>query len=183
VSGEKRSQYETAILNEARRAGSLVENFLTLSSQRSAVSEKVETEELDLVPLVQEMIDPFSERVQISQDSVSELRVKCEHHRFAQILFNLIDNAVKYSEEVVLLELTEDGSVDVIDSGFGISESDREQVFEEFYRSDDRRVRAKRGSGIGLTVSRRLADELGISLTLEPNQPCGTRAVLKFQNA
>ena len=81
----------------------------------------------------------------------------------SQIVVNLIDNAVKYAADGKQLDVrvAADGTVVVADRGPGIPKRDRERVFERFYRCDDSLAAKSSGSGLGLSIARRLAEGMG----------------------
>lgn len=92
-----------------------------------------------------------------------------------RILNNLISNAIKYGSDGKMIGLkvrTSDDHVyiEIIDKGKGISEMDRDRVFERMYTLDDSRNKLSQGSGLGLTITKRLVEQLGgtISLDSEP---------------
>jgi signal transduction histidine kinase len=94
-----------------------------------------------------------------------------------QILDNLLDNACKYSDPGTRLTIRlrrqgETITLAVADRGYGIDEADRERVFEPFFRSEKARWLGKPGTGLGLTVVRRLVTVLGgtIDVTSTPGQ-------------
>lgn len=81
----------------------------------------------------------------------------------SQIVVNLIDNAVKYAADGKQLDVrvAADGTVVVADRGPGVPKRDRERVFERFYRCDDSLAAKSSGSGLGLSIARRLAEGMG----------------------
>ena len=94
-----------------------------------------------------------------------------------RVVRNLVDNALRHAATRVDLEVR-DGRVVVQDDGPGIAAADRERVFERFTRLEDGRQRDAGGSGLGLSIAREVARELGGDVTLtEPSGP-GTRATL-----
>lgn len=107
------------------------------------------------------------------------IQVEGDERRFEQILRNLLDNAFKFTVKgrVYVRAQAEGGDassvglrVDVIDTGIGIPESRRNDVFDAFTKVDDSNTRAFGGSGLGLTISRCLAEVMNGGLTFS-SQP------------
>lgn len=101
--------------------------------------------------------------------------------RIAQIMDNLLSNALKYSggETTVDVSLSTDGveaRVAVIDHGVGVPEAERALLFAPFYRTT--RTRAIRGTGLGLVISRKLAERHGGRLWLDESSSAGSTFVL-----
>lgn len=92
-----------------------------------------------------------------------------------RVVRNLVDNALRHSASRVLVEVR-DGRVVVEDDGPGIAESDRERVFERFTRLEDGRQRDAGGSGLGLSIAREVARDLGGDVTLTETEGRGVRA-------
>ncbi|MCG8558142.1 MAG: ATP-binding protein [Proteobacteria bacterium] len=118
--------------------------------------------------------------ISISIDA--ELRVRGDEKALEQVLTNLIDNALKYSQngahvDVRAQDQTDDQSVriEVIDDGPGIAPQHRERIFERFYRVDAGRSRELGGTGLGLSIVRHLVDTMGGSVGVEPARPRGAR--------
>ncbi|MFH1854385.1 MAG: ATP-binding protein, partial [Candidatus Omnitrophota bacterium] len=83
--------------------------------------------------------------------------ILADEARIAQVLLNLIDNAIKYNREKgkVIIAAREKNAfvqVDVSDTGVGISEKDLPRLFERFYRIDKARSRELGGTGLGLSI-------------------------------
>ncbi len=102
-----------------------------------------------------------------------------------QILQNLMGNSIKYSPngtkiEVKLTEDTKEITMTVADQGIGISDEDKERVFHRFYRVDDARTSQIEGSGIGLSIVKKIVTEYGGRIILKDNVPQGVRAVIKI---
>ena len=68
----------------------------------------------------------------------------------------------------------------IADRGIGIPDRLKKTIFDDYVRSDDRRVTARRGSGIGLGVARHLADSMGGSIDLENNEPSGSIFIVRL---
>jgi signal transduction histidine kinase len=93
---------------------------------------------------------------------------------------NLLDNARKYSEGVVTLaaRANEAVEVSVTDHGEGMSEADLSRAFTPFFRADPSRTRDTGGVGLGLSLTRRIAEAHGGRVTLESVKGQGTTARL-----
>lgn len=100
-------------------------------------------------------------------------------YRVKEILNNLLDNAIKYTEEgsIALNATMQDKDhikFDVIDTGIGMSKSDQKHIFERFWRSEDYRTRTHSGTGLGLYLSKRLADRLGAEIKIQSKLNSGS---------
>lgn len=100
------------------------------------------------------------------------LKVHADSDRTAQILTNLVGNAIRYTsaDGTVTVKIQSVGNmaqVQVVDTGVGISADDLPYIFERFYRADRSRSRQSGGSGIGLTIARHLAWGMGGELSAE----------------
>lgn len=104
--------------------------------------------------------------------------------RLRQILFNLMANAIKFTEAgsvSLIVSLVENGSnpklqFDVADTGIGLTANERTRLFESFIQADVSTARRFGGTGLGLTISRRLAQMLGGNIFVVDSQPgVGTR--------
>jgi len=90
------------------------------------------------------------------------------HAELQEIIQNLVINAIKYSDHgVIQLDTSYEPKVvkiTVRDNGIGIRHEDQDMIFTKFYRSSDSRVQSQSGTGLGLYISRKLAEHMGISL-------------------
>ena len=113
--------------------------------------------------------------------------VAADRARLRQILVNLADNAIRHSPDggEVRLSAGTDGDhdaavrVDVADAGVGLGD-DAERVFDRFWRADASRARASGGAGLGLAISRRLAELHGGTLTAADRPEGGARFTLRL---
>jgi signal transduction histidine kinase len=109
--------------------------------------------------------------------SLSPIRLQGDPDRLAQILGNLLDNAVKYSppHSPIDVALTLEGSEAVIrvrDRGVGVPKDESDRIFAPFYRTS--RTREISGTGLGLHISRRIAEQHGGRLWLESSDGTGS---------
>ncbi len=110
------------------------------------------------------------------------LRVRADPDRLAQILRNLLANALRYTPNggqiSLVLEVTQDlkyARVTVIDSGAGIAAEDLPSLFDRFYRGDKSRARTSGGSGLGLSIAKTLVEAMGGQIGVESEPGKGSR--------
>ena len=94
-----------------------------------------------------------------------------DRDRLKQVLINLIDNAVKYSDfdqpiELIVDHAQQQAIVQVCDQGVGIPLQDQSRIFERFYRVDEARARSAGGHGLGLAIVKTLVEGMGGSITV-----------------
>jgi two-component system phosphate regulon sensor histidine kinase PhoR len=136
----------------------------------------------EVVDSVFEIIRPRAEsgRVGLIADVLPpDLTVHADHDRLAQILINLVDNAVKYTPEngwVTVRARALDGAAEirVRDTGVGIPAADLPRITERFYRVDKARSRELGGTGLGLAIVKHLVLAHGGELTIESQEGEGT---------
>lgn len=133
---------------------------------------------------------PFAEKkgLRLRNNIESGLpKIYTDKRRLEQVLINLINNAIKFTETgeiIVNSYLKEDRlTIDVIDTGIGISEKDLETIFETFRQIDTGLDRVREGSGLGLAISKKLVELLGGTLTVvsEPGVGSTFSVVLPLQ--
>jgi len=165
LSAEQRRQYLDVILRHADRLTALIEDLLELSRIEGGTRE-LAPEPLDAATLARGLLQDLKPRL-----DARRLRAECraepapqvwaDRRALEQILLNLLDNAIKYSEPGGRIEIAILGSlagvrIDVSDTGIGIPEADRARIFERFYRVDKARSRDLGGTGLGLAIVKHL---------------------------
>ncbi|BAY27493.1 two-component sensor histidine kinase [Calothrix sp. NIES-2100] len=125
----------------------------------------------DLVVEVVGMAQKYSDRQIIIESINHTIEVKADYNRLKQVLLNLIDNAVKYSESdsPVIVKLNHQGEeaiIQVCDQGHGIPLKHQSRIFERFYRVDETRNRSTGGSGLGLSIVKTLLESMGGSVSV-----------------
>ncbi|MEP6859386.1 MAG: ATP-binding protein [Deltaproteobacteria bacterium] len=118
-------------------------------------------------------------KISVVVDVPEDLEVRADAKALDQILVNLIDNGVKYTQAeghvwVAAKQLDATVRIEVRDDGPGISDKHRARVFERFYRADPSRSREAGGTGLGLSIVKHLVESMGGEVGVEPNTPRGS---------
>jgi PAS domain S-box-containing protein len=169
---------------ELRRIRGMVEELLTLA-QLDSWQYQLEVGPTDMSRIVQtaiESVEAKAERfgIQVNfEGSAEEHRCVCDAQKLYQVILNLLDNAIKYSDagarvDVRIREDLSSLTVEVKDTGVGIPEEDLGQLFERFYRVDKDRSRATGGSGLGLAISRQIIEMHGGEIYVESEVGAGS---------
>ena len=108
------------------------------------------------------------------------LYVHADMDKIQQVLYNLVDNAIKFSgyDSVIEIETTEKGGkvfVSVKDNGIGIPKEDQNQIWERFYKTDLSRGKDKKGTGLGLSIVREIIRAHGENISLVSTQGVGSK--------
>ncbi|HZQ49241.1 MAG TPA: ATP-binding protein [Candidatus Dormibacteraeota bacterium] len=112
--------------------------------------------------------------------------METDEHKVSQILRNLISNALKFTESGEIRvsatheRATDEVLVTVADTGIGIAADDIERIFDEFIQVENRRGRRERSSGLGLPLSRKLAELMGGSISVESQLGLGSKFLLRI---
>lgn len=175
------------IRSEATRLLTLINDIIKLSKldEGTTLSEQA----FDLYSLVQENIEILkssSEKKNISVSLKGEsLMIKSIRPLVNEIVYNLIDNAIKYNVEngSVEINISRDKNniiLSVSDTGIGIPEEYQERVFERFYRVDKSHSKETGGTGLGLSIVKHAVQDIGADIKLESKFGKGTVVTVKF---
>ena len=159
------------------RLGALTEDLLSLARLESAHPNlRIETVRLSelFAAIVRDWSRKFAEhRLCIDVAVDADLPpIQADATRLQEVLYNLLDNAVKYSHpnsKIRLQAVRRDGHavVSVTDTGIGIPDADLPRIFERFYRADKARSREMGGTGLGLSIVKHIAQMHGGSVEAE----------------
>jgi len=171
------------IHRNALRLNALFEDLLTLSKIEADDAPLQETE-LSLLGIVKECVDKQSvradeRRIQFNIFISDELFVFSNRDAMIHVVGNLVENAVKYSNEGGLVTIRasfreEFVQLEVIDLGIGIAPSHQRRIFERFFRVDKARSRKIGGTGLGLAIVRQLVDRMGATIELRSRVGSGS---------
>ncbi|MDE6291275.1 MAG: HAMP domain-containing histidine kinase [Muribaculaceae bacterium] len=173
------------IMQRLSHLSGMIENILSMSMERFN-SMRLNLESVSIKPLVEEiagMIELKADKpVDIVINIPDELTVCADPLHFGNIISNLFDNAVKYSGESVLINISADpDSIVISDNGIGISGEDIPYVFDKFYRVSSGDRYEVGGYGLGLYYVRQIAALHGWSITVESDPGVGTIFKIRFR--
>jgi two-component system sensor histidine kinase SenX3 len=177
------------MLQEAHRVGSIITDLLELS--------RIETGELPVrgSVLVRRVVNEAVERVRSMADArdirierldpPARFSIAGDRRQLVSAVGNLLENAVKYSDDGSVIELVTDigsESLDIVvrDHGIGIPARDLHRVFERFYRVDRARSRETGGTGLGLAIVRHVAENHGGMVQVESIEGQGSTFTLRL---
>lgn len=112
--------------------------------------------------------------------------VNADKSKIQQVLYNLIDNAIKFSnsDSSIKIETTEKKNklfVSVKDSGIGIPKDDLKLIFDRFYKSDSSRGKDKKGTGLGLSIVKEIINTHDENINVISTQGEGTEFIFSLQ--
>jgi two-component system phosphate regulon sensor histidine kinase PhoR len=177
-------EFSQIIFDESQRLSRLVNRLLELSRLESD-SRELHIEQVNINQLIQDTISMMQKRNDC-QDKIidfkkadSPVMINGDADVIAQVLINLLDNAIKYGPDgdhivVSVAEQDNEVKISVEDHGVGIPENETERVFERFYRVDKARSRKTGGTGLGLAIAKHLVENHGGQIGVETITGKGT---------
>ena len=187
---EIRTKFIDIIAIETSRLKRMIEDLLVLSDIENR--RESDNREFDVKEVIENTIyalKPIAEEKGITfiQDIEEGCKVTGSADRFSQMMVNLIENAVKYSDvgKRVWIDVHKSDSsitVSVRDEGIGIAPEHHERLFERFYRVDKSRSQKAGGTGLGLSIVKHIAALLGAKLNVESQVGEGTTFYVVFED-
>ena len=186
IDGATVREFVSDIGQEAERLSRITEDLLRLTRLDSGVAETPERVEISpVLERVVKMLRPVADEKDVSivtacSDGAAAAATPGEIH---QILYNLMENAVKYNRRGGFVRVSVDmgeetSTITVEDNGIGIPTEDLPRVFERFYRVDKARSRAAGGTGLGLSIVRDTVSRRGGVVRAEGAPGGGTRFIV-----
>lgn len=175
------------ILVESDRLSALIEDLMEIARMDSGVT-RTERDDTDMAAVVNRAVSAVlpqarQKGVSVEIDVAEGLVAYCDEAQMVQVVRNLVDNAVKYTQpggRVDVLAGEDDASlvVTVKDTGIGIPHGEIERVFERFYRVDKARSRRAGGTGLGLAIVKDIVESHGGRVDVETELGRGSTFVV-----
>lgn len=165
-SEEKKHQYYRTMVAECNRLGRLVNNILDFSKMEQKKKE-FQKKHISLVSVIESVLEMYKFHLRQMHFEVETYyepnvpEVEADPDAISQALVNLMDNAIKFSNEQkwIRISLTQENHsvvLSVQDKGIGIPESEQKKIFEKFYRAGSSLVHNTKGSGLGLSLVKQI---------------------------
>jgi signal transduction histidine kinase len=163
---EKNGRHLLNLINDVLDLSKIEAGQLTLSLNEYSMEEVVQTVSASVEALAAE------KNLELNVKVPTDLTIgKGDEQRIAQILLNLLGNAIKFTEEgevrVEVVVSNQTFLVSVSDTGLGLSEADQKRIFEEFHQIDGSSTRKKGGTGLGLSIAKRIVEMHGGRIWVE----------------
>lgn len=168
------------------RLSNLIERILKLSeidSFRGSFNEIVDLKKI--AESIKSRFEPICKKKRLALLVKAEsIHLKGNSYFIEDILNNLVENAIKYTESGrIEIEIKKEDNVAIVevkDTGKGIKEENLNKVFEPFYREDKSRNEAVKGTGLGLTITKKLVSQMNGEIEVESKVGIGTTFRVKF---
>ena len=179
---DQRERYSQKGLVNLQRLNNLFSDLIEIAKLEYR-EDLLRTQRFDVQELIGEVAEVLQPRAdEKGLDLVFEnppLAVTADRNRIRQVLTNLIDNAIAYSDEgsvrCRMRRHLDKARIEVVDTGRGIPEEHLDRIFERFYRVDAARSRKMGGTGLGLAIVRQILEAHGATIQVESTKGRGTR--------
>jgi signal transduction histidine kinase len=184
---EKQKKLIRMTLQETSRLDTLINNIL-VSSQLEGGGYTSSKEELDFSSLFKDCLreakNRYPERL-FAEDIKPEIEIAGDPLLLQLMISNLVENAVKYSpkEKPITCKLNKAGDtviLNITDEGIGIKDDEKTKIFEKFYRTGNESTRKTQGTGLGLYLCRKIAEDHNADILVTNNIPAGTNFAIHF---
>lgn len=180
ISGEDQPKYLEIVVNECKRMTGMVNGLLDLARIESGQYE-FKLEPFDINELIIRTVLTFEARINTKHINIvtdmgdEHTTVEADKLQIAQVIRNLVDNAIKYSPDggSITLRIVQDNDIariSVSDEGEGISANDLPYVFDRFYKAEKAHTPSGSSSGLGLSIVKRIIEEHAQTIEVDSKQ-------------
>ena len=190
IPDELHSKYLNIVLNETERLTKLTNSLLTLNNLNTK-GILLDKTSFDINRVIRNVAASFEGTCRSKTIAIEliltgdELLVIADIGKIQQVLYNLLDNAIKFShhDSIIKIETTEKHNkifVSVKDSGIGIPKDDLKLIWDRFYKSDLSRGKDKKGTGLGLSITREIIHAHGEHINVISTEGVGTEFIFSL---
>ena len=190
---EMLDKYIGIMLFETERLTKLTSNILTLN-ELDPKSVRLDISTFDLNSIIRHTVETFEgtckkKGIKFNITYANSVQnVKADKGRIQQVIYNLIDHAIKFSKEnsyiyITVKEKGEKAQISIKDTGCGIAKEDIDKIWDRFYKSDSSRGRDKKGSGLGLSITKEVIQAHGENIDVVSTVGVGTEFIFTLELA
>ena len=190
---EMYERYLGIVINETDRLTKLTNEMLTLNNM-STKGMLLDKSDFDINAVIRNVSESFEGTCREKKIAIElvltdeKMFVNADMSKIQQILYNLVDNAIKFShhDSSIKIETTEKHSkvfVSVKDSGIGIPKEDQKLIFDRFYKSDLSRGKDKKGTGLGLSIVKEIVKAHDENINVISTPGVGTEFIFSLPKA
>lgn len=165
--GQKK-KFLNIISEQSQRLINLVENVLNIAKMED---NGLILKEIDLERTVRKTLELLKinckDRVFIINAEKNLPSAMADYDKLQQVLTNVLDNACKYSEGEIKINITKYGKIEITDQGIGIEKEHLERIFNKFYRVGNYLVNKTQGSGLGLYIAKTLMEQMNGTIDVQ----------------
>ncbi|MGL5439209.1 MAG: sensor histidine kinase [Filifactoraceae bacterium] len=186
---ETRDRFLGIVAEESNRLRTIIDDILTLSFVENT---EASYKEVDVERVIQKVIrlldnQALKKNIFLIPKIESKLKLVTDEHYLYQMLINLLENAIKYSEdgrsvEVIYRIRNNTNQIVVKDYGRGIATEDQVRIFERFYRVDKSRSGKERGTGLGLAIVKHMAMAVKATVDVKSILGEGSEFIIEFKD-
>jgi signal transduction histidine kinase len=181
---DQRKKYYATMIEQTEHLSYLIENILDFS-RLEGNRKKYQFKEVDFSALMDQWIDQLDDHARGRNIEIKRIwdknlpTIYIDSDAIQQVIFNLVDNAIKFSADSKIIEISCGLQEDWIrtcvrDWGYGIAKKDQDKIFDRFYRCEENLFRGIKGSGIGLTLVRKIVADHGGRIAVESSPGAGS---------
>lgn len=162
---------------------SLIESVLMFSK-----NQELNITEVYLGTLIEEILFDLEDKIASKNLIVNfikdeDLCIQTDDALLQRLLFNIIENSIKYNKEYGSIDIITKKEknrtiIEIADTGIGMTDEQKERIFDLFYQADN--SRSGEGFGIGLALSKQIVDSLGAEIKVLDNNPSGSKFIISF---
>lgn len=187
---ELHEKYLAIVLNETQRLTKLTNGLLTLNNLNTK-GMLLELSDFDINQVIRNVAASFEGTCRSKSIAIElvltgeEMLVKADMSKIQQVLYNITDNAIKFSHQnsVIKIETTEKHNkifVSIKDSGIGIPKDELKMIWDRFYKSDLSRGKDKKGTGLGLSITKEIIQAHNENINVISTEGVGTEFIFSL---
>ena len=188
----EQKHYLEVVSEEVKRLSRLTSSLLSVMRLEDS-NQSVELTNVDAWDLILNIMFNLEQRIEEKKIYIPDLNpesreVRADKDMLHQVIYNLIDNAVKYTPvggeiNVSVTEANGKTAIEVRNTGQGISEEEQARIFDRFYKTDKSRSQDKGGTGLGLYIVKMLTSAMGGTVEVDSDGESYTRFTITLQTA